>query len=180
RGWRALGSDLALDAVGIEPSVGSAGDSYDYALAESIIGPYKTEEIRRRGPWRGMEDVEFATLEWVAWYSTRRLLEPLCFTRRVRPSLLPSPDGSRRAGDTHVISSPGNPGRFKLPGQFYELVHGNLRMAATRFVERVPTNDGGAVSNRSSTSVGIRKLTARLSRMLTISAICPTPCSVSL
>jgi transposase InsO family protein len=66
-----------LAEAGIEPSVGSAGDSYDNALAESIIGLYKTEEIRRRGPWKGVEEVEFATLEWVAWYNTRRLLEPL-------------------------------------------------------------------------------------------------------
>ena len=66
-----------LAAAEIEPSVGSAGDSYDNALAESIIGLYKTEEIRRRGPWKGVEEVEFATLEWVAWYNTRRLLEPL-------------------------------------------------------------------------------------------------------
>ena len=66
-----------LAQAGIEPSVGSAGDSYDNALAESIIGLYKAEEIRRRGPWKGVEEVEFATLEWVAWYGTRRLLEPL-------------------------------------------------------------------------------------------------------
>jgi putative transposase len=66
-----------LAEVGIEPSVGSTGDSYDNALAESVIGLYKTEEIRRRGPWRSVEDVEFATLEWVAWYNTHRLLEPL-------------------------------------------------------------------------------------------------------
>jgi transposase InsO family protein len=66
-----------LAEAGIEPSVGSTGDSYDNALAESVIGLYKTEEIYRHGPWKGVEDVEFATLEWVAWYNTRRLLEPL-------------------------------------------------------------------------------------------------------
>jgi transposase InsO family protein len=66
-----------LAEAGIEPSVGSCGDSYDNALAESIIGLFKTEVIRRRGPWRNIEDVEFATLEWVAWYNTSRLLEPL-------------------------------------------------------------------------------------------------------
>ena len=66
-----------LADAGIEPSVGSTGDLYDNALAESIIGLYKTEEIRRRGPWKGVEEVEFATLEWVAWYNTHRLLEPL-------------------------------------------------------------------------------------------------------
>lgn len=66
-----------LAEAGIEPSVGSTGDSYDNALAETVIGLFKTEEIHRRGPWRGCEDVEFATLEWVAWYNGRRLSEPL-------------------------------------------------------------------------------------------------------
>ena len=61
----------------IEPSVGSKGDSYDNALAETVIGLFKTEVIRKRGPWRGLEDVEFATLEWVWWFNHRRLLEPL-------------------------------------------------------------------------------------------------------
>jgi putative transposase len=63
--------------AGIEPSVGSRGDSYDNALAESVIGLFKTELIRRRGPWRGFDDVEFATLEWVWWFNHQRLLEPL-------------------------------------------------------------------------------------------------------
>ena len=62
---------------GIEPSVGSVGDSYDKALAETVIGLFKTEVIRRRGPWRSMEAVEFATLEWVDWFNNRRLLEPI-------------------------------------------------------------------------------------------------------
>ena len=66
-----------LAEAGIESSVGTTGDSYDNALAESVIGLYKTEVIRRRGPWRGVEDVEFATLEWVSWYNTTRLFEPL-------------------------------------------------------------------------------------------------------
>ena len=66
-----------LAEAGIEPSVGSTGDSYDNALAESVIGLFKTEVIRRRGPWRSLEDVEFATLEWVAWFNGRRLLEPI-------------------------------------------------------------------------------------------------------
>jgi transposase InsO family protein len=57
--------------------VGATGDSYDNALAESIIGLYKTEVIRRRGPWRNLEAVEFATLEWVDWFNNRRLLEPI-------------------------------------------------------------------------------------------------------
>ena len=66
-----------LAEAGICPSVGSAGDSYDNALAETIIGLYKTELIRRRGPWRGIDDVEYATLEWVDWFNHRRLLEPI-------------------------------------------------------------------------------------------------------
>jgi transposase InsO family protein len=61
----------------IEPSVGSRGDSYDNALAESVIGLFKTEVIQRHGPWRHLEAVEFATLEWVDWFNTRRLLEPI-------------------------------------------------------------------------------------------------------
>jgi len=65
-----------LAAAGIEPSVGSVGDSYDNALAETVIGLFKTEVIRRRGPWRNVNAVEFATLEWVDWFNNRRLLEP--------------------------------------------------------------------------------------------------------
>src|SRR5512132_2543310 len=66
-----------LAQAGIEPSVGSTGDSYDNALAETRERLFKTEEIHRRGPWKGLEDVEFATLEGVAWYNGRRLLGPL-------------------------------------------------------------------------------------------------------
>jgi putative transposase len=66
-----------LAQAGIEPSVGSVGDSYDNALAETINGLFKTEVIRRRGPWRSLEAVEFATLEWVDWFNHRRLLEPI-------------------------------------------------------------------------------------------------------
>ena len=66
-----------LAEAGIEPSVGSVGDSYDNALAETINGLFKTEVIRRRGPWRNLEAVEFATLEWVDWFNHRRLLEPI-------------------------------------------------------------------------------------------------------
>ena len=66
-----------LAEAGIEPSVGSVGDSYDNALAETVIGLFKTEVIHRRGPWRSLEAVEFATLEWVDWYNNRRLLEPI-------------------------------------------------------------------------------------------------------
>lgn len=63
--------------AGIESSVGTTGDSYDNALAETIIGLYKTEVIRHRGPWRQIDAVEYATLEWVDWFNHRRLLEPI-------------------------------------------------------------------------------------------------------
>jgi transposase InsO family protein len=66
-----------LADAGIAPSVGSRGDSYDNAMAESIIGLFKTEVIQRQGPWRHLEAVEFATLRWVDWFNNRRLLEPI-------------------------------------------------------------------------------------------------------
>ncbi len=66
-----------LAEAGIEPSVGSRGDAYDNAMAESVIGLYKTEVILRKGPWKNSEDVEFKTLEWVDWFNNRRLLEPI-------------------------------------------------------------------------------------------------------
>ena len=66
-----------LAEAGIEPSVGSRGDSYDNALAESINGLYKAEVIHRRGPWKTKAAVELATLEWVSWFNHRRLLEPI-------------------------------------------------------------------------------------------------------
>jgi transposase InsO family protein len=68
-----------LGEAGIAPSVGSVGDSYDNALAETVIGLFKAEVIRRLGPWRSLEAVEFATLEWVDWFNHRRLLEPIGF-----------------------------------------------------------------------------------------------------
>ena len=66
-----------LAGVGIEPSVGTVGDSYDNALAETIFGLFKTEIIHPNGPWRSLEEVEFATLEWVDWFNNRRLLGPI-------------------------------------------------------------------------------------------------------
>jgi putative transposase len=66
-----------LAEAGIEPSVGSVGDSYDNPLAETINGLYKAEVIHRRGPWRSIEAVEIATLEWMDWFNHRRLLEPI-------------------------------------------------------------------------------------------------------
>ncbi len=66
-----------LAEAGIESSVGSVGDSYDNALAETINGLYKAEVIRNRGPWKSIDEVEYATLEWVEWFNNRRLLEPI-------------------------------------------------------------------------------------------------------
>jgi transposase InsO family protein len=88
-----------LVEAGIEPSVGSTGDSYDNALAESVIGLYKTEVIRRRGPWKGVEDVEFATLTWVAWFNGSRLLEPLGY---VPPNEFEEAFYRQRAGATEI------------------------------------------------------------------------------
>jgi putative transposase len=75
--YRALRYTDRLAAAGIEPSVGSVGDSYDNALAETVNGLFKAEVIHRRGPWRSLEAVERATLEWVDWFNHRRLLEPI-------------------------------------------------------------------------------------------------------
>jgi transposase InsO family protein len=66
-----------LAEAGIEPSVGSRGDSYDNALAETINGLYKTELIHRRAPWKTKESLELATLQWVHWFNHQRLLEPI-------------------------------------------------------------------------------------------------------
>lgn len=103
-----------LAEAAIEPSVGSTGDSYDKALAEAFIGLHKTEEIHRRGPWKGVEEVEFATAEWVAWYNTSRPPEPIGYVppKRVRAGLIRPPDGSSRTSGTHVTSSSENPARF--------------------------------------------------------------------
>ncbi len=79
RGGRYLSirdTERLVDA-GVVPSVGSVGDSYDNALAETINGLYKAEVIHQRGPWRSLEAVEYATLEWVDWFNNRRLLEPI-------------------------------------------------------------------------------------------------------
>jgi len=66
-----------LEEAGVSLSVGSRGDAYDNALAETVIGLYKTEIIRNRGPWRNLDEVEYATLEWVDWFNHRRILEPI-------------------------------------------------------------------------------------------------------
>ena len=79
RGGQYLSSLYAgrLQTAGIETSVGSPGDAYDNALAETAIGLFKTEVIHRRGRWRSLEDVAFATLTWVWWFNHHRALEPL-------------------------------------------------------------------------------------------------------
>ena len=66
-----------LAEAGIEPSVGSKGNSYDNALAETINGLYKAELIHRRAPWKTKESLELATLKWVSWFNRHRLLEPI-------------------------------------------------------------------------------------------------------
>jgi putative transposase len=91
---------------------GTRGDSFDNALAETIIGLYKTELIRRRGPWKGIDDVEDATLEWVDWFNHRRLLEPI---GHLRPAELRPHSKARRTQlpcSTQATESPINPGRF--------------------------------------------------------------------
>ena len=70
-------SKAILAEAGMEPSVGSVGDSHDDALAETINGLYKTELIHRRAPWKTRESVELATLEWIHWFNHIRLLEPI-------------------------------------------------------------------------------------------------------
>jgi putative transposase len=105
-----------LAEAGVEPSVGSGGDSYDNALAETINGLYKAEVIHRRGPWRSFEAVEFATLELVKWFNNRRLLEPI--------GNIPPAEAEKRyysqpwRRDLNEIASSGKPGavHFRLTG----------------------------------------------------------------
>jgi putative transposase len=94
-----------LAEAGAVTSVGSRGDSYDNALAETIIGLYKTELVRRRGPWRGLDEVEYATLEWVDWFNHRRLLEPIGYV----------PPAEFEAA-FHSEEDPSYPIRLKHPG----------------------------------------------------------------
>ena len=121
-----------LAESGIEPSVGSVGDSYDNALAESIIGLFKAEVIHRRGPWRNLEAVEFATLEWVDWFNNRRLLEPIgdippvefeqmyIGSNRVTPS--------RRDSHPELSGDPGAVHAHSVLGCLYEvLLHADVR-----------------------------------------------------
>lgn len=106
-------TDRLADA-GAVSSVGSRGDSYDNALAESTIGLYKTELIHRHGPWKGLDDVELATMEYIDWYNNRRLHSALPgpSTRRIR-SPLPHRDQLSYPHSSHVTRSPRNPARFR-------------------------------------------------------------------
>ena len=93
--------------------MGSRGDSCDNALAETIIGLYKTELIHRRGPWKGLDDVEYATLEWVDWFNHRRLLEPI---GHVPPAEFEAASygggGPQLRSRTQATEPPVNPERF--------------------------------------------------------------------
>ena len=89
-----------LAEAGIEPSVGSKGDSYDNALAETINGLYKAEVIHRRGPWKTKQAVELATLEWVAWFNHHRLMEPLSY---IPPAEFEANYHRQRAGQAATV-----------------------------------------------------------------------------
>ena len=92
-----------LAANGVVNSVGSRGDSYDNALAESMNGLYKTELVRNKGPWRGLDDLELATLEWVDWFNHRRLYEPLGWTPPAEfEAMFYRQTSSRRPAETHT------------------------------------------------------------------------------
>ena len=128
-----------LAEAGIEPSVGSRGDSYDNALAESIIGLYKAELVRHEGPWEGMEDLELATLSWVWWFNNKRLLGPIgdvppSSTRRHSTpdlaAILPSWHSQKRAS--------GKPGAIH-PG--LQLSSGTKAQVRERWVGRTLDDD---------------------------------------
>ena len=103
-----------LAEAGIEPSVGSVGDSYDNALAETINGLYKAEVIHRRGPWRSFEAVEYATLEWVDWFNHRRLLEPIgnIPPAEAEDRYYAAASQYRYGSVTHNPRPPADPGQF--------------------------------------------------------------------
>jgi putative transposase len=128
-----------LAEAGMAPSVGSRGDSYDNALAESIIGLFKTEVIQRKGPWRHLEAVEFATLTWVDWFNHRRLLEPIgyvppaeyeaAYYAQLQADSTSEPDSRRGARrQSHPDDSP--------YGQAVEHPHDVLRRQETEIPEQ--------------------------------------------
>lgn len=106
-----------LAVLGMRASIGSVADAYDNAMAESTIGLFKNELIRRKGPWRTLDDVEIATLEYVDWFNNRRLHTELgdIPPRRARDQLLPSDPSVDDAGNQGT-EPPLNPGRFTRPG----------------------------------------------------------------
>lgn len=108
-----------LGEAGSESSVGSVGDSYDNALAETINGLYKAELIHRSEPWRSFEAVEFATPTWVDWLNNRRLLgaHRQHSAGRSRRTLLRDAGRASHRGVTQTKRPPTNPGRFSLPAQ---------------------------------------------------------------
>jgi len=125
----------------IVPSVGSCGDSYDNAMAESIIGLFKTEVIQRKGPWRHLEAVEFATLTWVDWFNHRRLLEPIGYVppaeyeaqyyAQLDDDAIVHPDSRRGARrQPHPDDSP--------HGEAVERPHDLLRRLDTQIMEQRP------------------------------------------
>ena len=105
-----------LDVAGIKPSTGAVGSSYDNALAESIIGLYKTELIKPRRPWKGIEDLELATAEWVDWFNHRRPFEyckDLTPPRQSRPTTVTT--RPQRPLGPQAKKPPDTPGRFMQP-----------------------------------------------------------------
>jgi len=102
-----------LEQAGIRPSVGAVGSSYDNALAETINGLYKTEVIKRRGPWNTPEQAEFATAEWVDWYNHRRLYEHCGDTPPADPEAAHYDQPARQPAElSHTQQPPDKPGRF--------------------------------------------------------------------
>lgn len=111
-----------LAEAGITASVGSVGDSYDIALAETINGLYKTEVIRKRAPWRNVDEVEYATLEWIDWFNKRRLLEPIGDMPPAEyEAYVLSETGSGDGRLSQTKNSPENPGRFTPGGKRWRL-----------------------------------------------------------
>ena len=130
-----------LAEAAIEPSVGSRGDSYDNALAESIIGLFKTEVIQRKGPWRHLDAVEFATLTWVDWFNNRRLLEPIGYV----PPAEYEAQYYAHLGDESTVHPESRRGARRQPhpdgnphGQAVEHPHDLLRRVNTEIMEQTP------------------------------------------
>jgi putative transposase len=105
-----------LAEAGAVTSVGSRGDSYDNALAESVIGLYKAELVHRRGPWRGLDDLELATLEWVDWFNHRRLFGVLGYVPPAEYEANHYREQVLAEAGTQRTESPSNPGRFTSTG----------------------------------------------------------------